>query len=235
MARHRPGALEHRHLLLTDEQRVFVDVLSLRLRDFGCDVDAAYSAAEAGVKLNSAVPDLVLAGQDLGDGQLADLLDMLHRLPHPPPLLVMAESGDPADVVPALELGAAGWILKDDSLPELIDACVAALSGELYLSRTLFTPVIRSLLHVHQQPETFVTTLTPREREVLQCLVAGLDRRQIAARLFLSPNTVRTHIQKLLRAADVHSTVALVAAAREAGVGPGLMPGSSSGRAMRLT
>ena len=102
MAGHRPGALAHRHLLLTDEQRVFVDVLSLRLRDLGCDVDAAYGAAEAGVKLNSAVPDLVLAGQDLGDGQLADLLGTLHRLPHPPPrangLLRSPRSGWPQNI-----------------------------------------------------------------------------------------------------------------------------------------
>jgi len=62
--------------------------------------------------------------------------------------------------------------------------------------------------------------LSPRELEVLRHLVAGLSRDEIAGRMFVSPHTVRTHVQHLLRRAEVHSTVALVARAREAGVGP---------------
>ncbi|MGZ4536411.1 MAG: response regulator transcription factor, partial [Nocardioidaceae bacterium] len=65
---------------------------------------------------------------------------------------------------------------------------------------------------------SFVDDLSPRELEVLQLLVAGLSRAEVAERLVVSPNTVRTHVQNLLKAADVHSTLALVAVAREAGV-----------------
>ena len=61
----------------------------------------------------------------------------------------------------------------------------------------------------------FVSDLSPREYEVLRCLVAGMTKKEVAQRLFLSVNTVRTHVQHLLRAADVHTTLALVTAARE--------------------
>ncbi|CAM5719139.1 Response regulator transcription factor OS=Streptomyces microflavus OX=1919 GN=G3I39_28055 PE=4 SV=1 [Streptomyces microflavus] len=63
-------------------------------------------------------------------------------------------------------------------------------------------------------------SLTPREREVLRCMVAGLGRKAVAERLFLSPHTVRTHMQNVLGKLGVHSTLAAVALARRAGVGP---------------
>ena len=54
--------------------------------------------------------------------------------------------------------------------------------------------------------------------DAISGMVAGLDRAEIAQRLYISPNTVRTHAQHLLRVAEVHSTLALVARARELGV-----------------
>jgi DNA-binding NarL/FixJ family response regulator len=67
--------------------------------------------------------------------------------------------------------------------------------------------------------ETLVGALTPREREVLQCMVSGMTRSSIAQHLFLSPNTVRTHMQNVLGKLGVHSTLAAVAVARRAGIG----------------
>lgn len=213
-------ALARRHLLLVDPQRVFIDVLRLRLEPMGCTVDAAYGLAEARALLPRTRPDLVVAAAGLGDGGALELLDDLQRLTPPPEMVVMSDTGEPATVTQALDRGVLGWVLKDDSVTELVGACVGALAGEMYLSHGIVRPVVEHLLHERQKPDTFVAGLSGREREVLACLVAGLDRRQVAARLYLSPNTVRTHIQKLLRAADVHSTIALVAAAREAGVTP---------------
>jgi DNA-binding NarL/FixJ family response regulator len=63
-----------------------------------------------------------------------------------------------------------------------------------------------------------VDNLTPRELEVLRCLVSGMTRAEVAQHLFVSTNTVRTHVQSLLRRADQHSALALVAFARSLGV-----------------
>ena len=65
-----------------------------------------------------------------------------------------------------------------------------------------------------------VARLTVREREVLGLLVAGLDRSAIGAPLFLSPNTVRTHIQNVLRKLEVHSSIEAVGLALRHGVRP---------------
>ena len=62
--------------------------------------------------------------------------------------------------------------------------------------------------------------LTPRRRDVLRCLVAGMSQREAADRLFVSQNTVRTHVQGLFRQLGFHSTRELVALARRSGVAP---------------
>jgi DNA-binding NarL/FixJ family response regulator len=222
------GALAHRRLLLVDRQQVFAEVLRLRLEPMGCQVTIARSIAEARGALTRESADLVLAAQELDDGAAVDLLDDRTGSGGSPALLVMAEDGEPREVIDAVRRGADGWVLKDDGVSELVDACVGTLAGEMYLSHGIVRQVVERLL-LGDQEHTFVSTLSDREREVLGCLVAGMDRQRVAARLFLSPNTVRTHIQNLLRAADVHSTVALVAAAREAGVVGPDEPSSSGG------
>ena len=87
----------------------------------------------------------------------------------------------------------------------------------------LLTGVLRELTAARKhrtESERLVESLTPREREVLRCMVAGLGRKAVAERLFLSPHTVRTHMQNVLGKLGVHSTLAAVALARRAGVGP---------------
>jgi DNA-binding CsgD family transcriptional regulator len=97
------------------------------------------------------------------------------------------------------------------------------LRDETHLPPALLTGVLRELTAARKhrtESERLVESLTPREREVLRCMVAGLGRKAVAERLFLSPHTVRTHMQNVLGKLGVHSTLAAVALARRAGVGP---------------
>jgi DNA-binding NarL/FixJ family response regulator len=69
-----------------------------------------------------------------------------------------------------------------------------------------------------------VGSLTVRERQILRYLVAGLTRSDIARELYISPDTVRTHVHNLLQRLGVHDSVAAVAIARRAGVTPWTPP-----------
>ena len=72
-----------------------------------------------------------------------------------------------------------------------------------------------------RQPAACVPSeLTPRETQVLRCLAAGIGRAEIAQRLFMSPHTARTHIQRILTKLDVHSALAAMAFARRSGLKP---------------
>ncbi|MFF3996514.1 LuxR C-terminal-related transcriptional regulator [Streptomyces cyaneofuscatus] len=137
--------------------------------------------------------------------------------------VVLAEKDDPRCAARALQAGASGWVAKDCSLQRLLTVIRGVLRDETHLPPALLTGVLRELTTARKhrtESEELVESLTPREREVLRCMVAGLGRKAVAERLFLSPHTVRTHMQNVLGKLGVHSTLAAVALARRAGVGP---------------
>ncbi|WP_327068525.1 response regulator transcription factor [Kitasatospora sp. NBC_01302] len=137
--------------------------------------------------------------------------------------VVLAAEEDPRRAVRALYAGAAGWVAKESSLTRLLTVLRGVLRGETHLPPTLLTGVVRELTTARRdrtESERLVESLTPREKQVLRCMVAGLGRQAVAERLYLSPHTVRTHMQNVLGKLGVHSTLAAVALARRAGVGP---------------
>jgi DNA-binding NarL/FixJ family response regulator len=137
--------------------------------------------------------------------------------------VVLAERDDARRAARALQAGASGWVAKDCSLSRLLAVVRGVLRDETHLPPALLTGVLRELTAARRhrtESERLVESLTPREQEVLRCMVAGLGRKAVAERLFLSPHTVRTHMQNVLGKLGVHSTLAAVALARRAGVGP---------------
>ena len=137
--------------------------------------------------------------------------------------VILAERDDPRLAAAALQAGASGWVAKDCSLSRLLQVLRGVLRGETHLPPALLTGVLRELTTTRRhrtESEQLVSLLTPREHEVLRCMVSGLGRKAVAERLFLSPHTVRTHMQNVLGKLGVHSTLAAVALARRAGVGP---------------
>ncbi|MCC9312211.1 DNA-binding response regulator [Kitasatospora sp. RB6PN24] len=156
----------------------------------------------------------------------ADGITLLARCCHSYPGLhavVLAAEEDPHRAVRALYAGAAGWVAKESSLTRLLVVLRGVLRGETHLPPALLTGVVRELTTARRdrtESERLVESLTPREKQVLRCMVAGLGRQAVAERLYLSPHTVRTHMQNVLGKLGVHSTLAAVALARRAGVGP---------------
>lgn len=137
--------------------------------------------------------------------------------------VILAERDDPHLAAAALQAGACGWVAKDCSLSRLLQVLRGVLRDETHLPPALLTGVLRELTTTRKhrtESEQLVSALTPREHEVLRCMVAGLGRKAVAERLFLSPHTVRTHMQNVLGKLGVHSTLAAVALARRAGVAP---------------
>jgi len=91
------------------------------------------------------------------------------------------------------------------------------MAGETWLPRAEMGAVLRLLLEEREQQresDRLLAALTPREREILACLADGAGRRDVAERLHLSANTVRTHLQNLMAKLGVHSTLEAVAVTR---------------------
>ncbi|OEV05306.1 helix-turn-helix transcriptional regulator [Streptomyces oceani] len=137
--------------------------------------------------------------------------------------VVLADRDDPVQAAAALRAGANGWVAKDCSLSSLLQIIRGVLRDETHVPAALLTGVVRVLTADRRhraESDRLLDALTPREHEVLRCMIAGLGRRAVAERLGLSPHTVRTHMQNVLGKLEVHSTLAAVALARRAGMGP---------------
>ncbi|MGW0552167.1 LuxR C-terminal-related transcriptional regulator [Streptomyces altiplanensis] len=182
-------------------------------------VDADLGATAAAVARAVRVPE---PGEDVPVDGISLVAGVRTGRPSVRPV-VLAEKDDPRRAALALQAGASGWVAKDCSLQRLLAVIRGVLRDETHLPPALLTGVLRELTAARKhrtESERLVESLTPREREVLRCMVAGLGRKAVAERLYLSPHTVRTHMQNVLGKLGVHSTLAAVALARRAGVGP---------------
>lgn len=138
-------------------------------------------------------------------------------------VVVLSEVEDPDVVVEALRKGAAGYLTKEATVDELLAAVRGSVRGETSVSPRLLTPVLTKLLHGAEEPTVWqrqVESLTRREREILECMVAGLGPVAIARELVISANTVRSHSQRLRKKLGAHSTLEAVGTALRAGVRP---------------
>ncbi|MEV7418057.1 response regulator transcription factor [Streptomyces sp. NPDC089919] len=245
-------------VLVVDDHRIFAESLAAALAaEPDVDVSAAGSGPAALRCLDRAAAegrrfDVLLVDADLGavagsarvpDGQAggpADGISLVAGVRGAQPAVrtvVLAERDDPRRAALALQAGASGWVAKDCSLSRLLAVVRGVLREETHLPPALLTGVLRELTAARKHrtdSERLVDSLTPREHEVLRCMVAGLNRKDVAARLFLSPHTVRTHMQNVLGKLGVHSTLAAVALARRAGVRPVDLPGDVVERSGQL-
>ncbi|MEU8677072.1 response regulator transcription factor [Streptomyces sp. NPDC048560] len=240
-------------VLVVDDHRIFAESLAAALAaEPDVDVAAAGSgpaalrclerAANEGRPYDVLLIDAelgILAGggaravpaPDTGDSGLVDGISLVAGVSAGRPSVrsvVLAERDDPRRAAAALQAGASGWVAKDCSLQRLLAVIRGVLRDETHLPPALLTGVLRELTATRKhrtESERLIESLTPRECEVLRCMVAGLGRKAVAERLFLSPHTVRTHMQNVLGKLGVHSTLAAVALARRAGVGPADLSG----------
>jgi two-component system, NarL family, response regulator LiaR len=116
----------------------------------------------------------------------------------------------------ALEAGAIGYLLKDVSADELVEAIRAAHAGRA----TLSPEAAQALVETTNQPPAPRLDLTERELEVLALLVEGLNNTQIAGRLSVSPSTIKSHVSNILSKLGVASRTEAVTLALRQGIVP---------------
>jgi len=123
-------------------------------------------------------------------------------------------------VYQALRAGAAGFLIKDTEPADLVQAVRIVAAGEALLSPRITRRLIADIA-ARPEPrsgEYRIDALTGREREVLVLVANGLSNEDIAARLFLSPLTAKTHVSRIMTKLDAHDRAQLVIAAYETGL-----------------
>jgi DNA-binding NarL/FixJ family response regulator len=175
-------------------------------------VAEASTSADAVAAVERENPDLVLMDLQFGSGATGvDATRRIRSLDAPPYVLVLTNYDTDGDILGAVEAGASGYLLKDAPPHELIAAVRAAASGESALA-----PVIAGRLATRRNAPKI--SLSRREIEVLELVAAGHSNARIAALLFLSETTVKSHLVHIFSKLDVSSRTAAVSAARSVGI-----------------
>ncbi|BCJ38472.1 DNA-binding response regulator [Actinocatenispora thailandica] len=125
-------------------------------------------------------------------------------------------------VFEALHAGASGFVLKDTAPTELVRAIRVVAAGEALLSPSITRMLVGTFARQWAPPEPVdgLDTLTEREREIAAWVGTGRSNADIAAALFLSPATVRTHVTRVMTKLGARSRAQLVVLATRAGLTP---------------
>lgn len=175
-------------------------------------VGEASSGEEAVAAASVHAPDVVLCDLRMGDGMDGvETTAALRALPDPPAVLILTTFDHDAQIIRAVEAGAAGYLLKDVDSDTIVAAIADAAAGALVLTPGGDTRLVQAL----RAPRV---ELTEREREVLALIDEGAANKDIAARLHISESTVKTHVVHLLEKLGAASRSAAVSEARRLGL-----------------
>ena len=194
---------------LVDDHKMVTDALSeIIAKTEGIRViDRAYSIAECRRMLERGIPDVLLLDVSLPDGNGIDLCPEIRNLYPDVKILMLTSYAETNVVVRALDKGAHGYILKNSSSEEVIEGIQTVSEGRRFLcdqAEVLFRR------HDFKQ-----VPLSPREHEVLKLIVEGLTIGEIADKMFLAYETVRSYHKYIHLKLDVRNTAQLVRMAIE--------------------
>ncbi|NBE96872.1 response regulator transcription factor [Nonomuraea sp. KC401] len=202
-------------LLIADDHPIVRDgIRGMFAGDPGFEVVAEAGDGAQAVDLARALdPDVILMDLRMPRMDGVTAIRELARLGLKARVLVLTTYDTDSDVLPAIEAGATGYLLKDALREELARAVAAAARGEAALSPSVATRLLG-------QVRAPAAPLSGRELEILDLIAQGTTNREAAARLFISEATVKTHLLHIYAKLGVTDRASAVAAAFQRGILP---------------
>lgn len=164
-------------------------------------------------------PDVLILDLQMPGMSGLDVIRELQRSTKTTRIIVLSMFSHDDYVLSALRNGASGFVLKDSSLEELVEAIRTCLSGNRFLSRSLPPALLDQIETGGDEPTSRYDQLTTRERTVLKLVSEGLSTVEIGERLFISPRTVERHRYNIMTKLDIRNERELVRFAMEHEVG----------------
>jgi DNA-binding NarL/FixJ family response regulator len=188
-------------VLVVDDHEMFRTGLRALLEEEGLEVADCESAAAALRRLPSFQPDVVVLDMNMPEMSGVEAIPLLLAAAPDTVVLMLTISHEDARVLEAVQAGAAGYLLKDAELAEIVGAIRAVAAGLGAVDPGVAGVLLRTVKNAAAPaplPLTPRVALSPREREVLALLSGGCDNGEIADRLFVSQSTVKHHVSRLL-------------------------------------
>ena len=208
-------------VLLADDQDLVRSGLRMILELAGIEVvGEARDGAEAVTLTAELEPDVVLMDVRMPGTDGIEATQRIVDAGLPCRVLILTTFDLDRHVYDALRAGAAGFLLKDASAPQLVSASERTVAGEAPMAPPVLVRLIERFLE--RAPASIpepsrLQSLSPREREVLALMALGLTNSEIAERLVVSLATVKTHVRSILAKLDARDRVQVVLLAHQYG------------------
>ncbi len=205
-------------LLICDDHRVLTDALAIVVGlDAGLEMVAPpVQDPRSAIDLCAEfLPDVVLMDVDLKATMSG--IDATRAIKENSPatkVIIMTAHDDDRLLVDAVEAGASGFLSKDDAAEAVLAAVKAAAEGEVLIDPATLARLLPQVAREREQQRdalALLGDLTDREREILTLLAQGMRNDDIATQLYISPQTVQTHVRNILGKLRVHSKLEAVA------------------------
>ncbi len=155
--------------------------------------------------------DLILVNFDFPYEGAMKLIQLAKTQTRAPQVIVVGLAHSEAEILPCIEAGAAGYVLKDDSVEDMVRAIRAAARGEAVISPEMAAVLmsrLRQLAHHNIDSRLGMGRLgdlTPREREILRLIGQRCNNQEIASRLVIEVGTVKNHVHNILDKLNVNN------------------------------
>lgn len=197
------------NVAIVDDHKILTDGLKSLIEESGVGrvVGVAHSAAECRNSIGFWKPDVVLLDVGLPDINGVDFCrELKERFPELK-VLALTTHNEYSVVRQMLESGASGYLIKNAMTEEVLAGIQAVANGETFLCHEIDV--------LMKRPKDTQLWLSQREREMLKLVAEGLTNVEIAERIFLSPETIKSYRKNLLLKLDAKNTAVLVRIALE--------------------
>jgi DNA-binding NarL/FixJ family response regulator len=197
-------------IAIADDHALFRQGLRslLELRDDMTVVAETERADEIQPMLEATPCDILLLDLQMDRSSLIDIERLSERVP----VIVVTASEVPEDAIAAIRAGARAVVFKRFAVETLVDAIEAVRAGDVWMPTSLQAHLAEGLRKSVNEP------LTAREREIVRLVALGLRNAEVATKLFISEQTVKTHLNNIFQKLDVRDRVELTLYAIRAGI-----------------
>jgi DNA-binding NarL/FixJ family response regulator len=195
-------------IVVADDHPAVVEAVADVLAENGIEiVGRARDGSDAVSQIEESKPDVAILDLRMPGLSGIEVARQVGRTAADTGVILYTAFGDRALLTEALDAGARGFVLKEAPLAEVVRAVELVAAGRTYVD-----PVLAGVLSSSAATEK-MTSLTQRERDVLRLLADGMSNEEIGKALFISPETVRTHVRKAMAKLDADTRTQAVATA----------------------
>ncbi len=211
-------------VMLVDRREILREGLTAILeRDPEIEVVARFgSGKEAMDKVSEIRPDIVITEADMPEDVYLELTRRIKEIPPQTKIIVLTHAKQESALFRALRLGARAYLTKHIGVDDLISSVHRVHAGEVIISAPMAAKMLDEIVLMEEKKDAGQadqeTNLSKRELEVLQLVARGATNKEVAEGLFISENTVKGHLSRILEKMNVRNRQQAVVMAMEKGI-----------------